>query len=826
MRGSHPNQLKSNLCAFLSILSILLSILSPPLCQAVPADWKTEKWQGFSVSMPPDWNVGDTTYTQASWNFGDTENGKYGFFGIFKSRVQPRQMPMEKGASLVPQGSVMIDGQPATDYDITFSTGDRRHHLICLDEPDFEGNYLFLMAGVVGMDFQSHWPTLTNVMETVKYNPSPPPEPPLDPSLATKTSTLSPSSLSPPEDIPSSETSDTPSIDPVTIPEGWKQAKWRGFSLAVPREWEALGKDDRDEMAWGVVDKDKKTGVTFGIVSQRKSIAQEKLEKWMILEKEEQTFFLGKPAKIIEISGSPGKDQPGMHILAITFDAPAADGKYIIFAGSVAGEPWETSEPIIQKIFASISGNPEQGVLEIAPKEVEPFQMWDVVTLSPAKGWITFGDKDGRLWMPIFKEEPQAVFMVMRGEKVDQTLSKMQIKTKKPDLLAGQEASSFTGTVAYYKETPVKVWVLDQCLPSGERLGVLMGGTDPDVYQKQLDTMMAGLSFHLPPECGPCQEMVTHNLKGISFKAPRYLATRTWEKLGVIDCKGTDIKTGAEFSVWLRMNRVTYAKESGGYKDEFRVVKRFMVGKAAATEFNTSIGKDEDQHLSRVVELDQKLANGKFLYLECYCKGARHWEALQPLIATILSSLQVDPSLLAANAGQYRTQVSPTEPLATSDENISTAAAPATVVKTPAVDPDPITGNPPPVQGQLIRKKGFGDLVGQGEKPGFNGSPDVILRLSITSPERTITAMALLLPEKEPQWDTLPGNQAWLLGVGQKNKLLNNASGDININLVSGEQRFDLYLQDKHLFDRGKTGLILRVTFEDGTIWETPLLEK
>ena len=187
MRGSHPNQLKSNLCAFLSILSILLSILSPPLCQAVPADWKTEKWQGFSVSMPPDWNVGDTTYTQASWNFGDTENGKYGFFGIFKSRVQPRQMPMEKGASLVPQGSVMIDGQPATDYDITFSTGDRRHHLICLDQPDFEGNYLFLMAGVVGMDFQSHWPTLTNVMETVKYNPSPPPEPPLDPSLATKT---------------------------------------------------------------------------------------------------------------------------------------------------------------------------------------------------------------------------------------------------------------------------------------------------------------------------------------------------------------------------------------------------------------------------------------------------------------------------------------------------------------------------------------------------------------------------------------------------------------------------------------------------------------
>ena len=116
--------------------------------------------------------------------------------------------------------------------------------------------------------------------------------------------------------------------------------------------------------------------------------------------------------------------------------------------------------------------------------------------------------------------------------------------------------------------------------------------------------------------------------------------------------------------------------------------------------------------------------------------------------------------------------------------------------------------------------------MGQGEKPGFNGSPDVILRLSITSPERTISAMALLLPEKEPLWDTLPGNQAWLLGVGQKNKLLNKANGDISIKPGNAEQRFDLYLQDKHLFDRGKTGLMLRVTFEDGTIWETPLLEK
>ncbi len=822
MRGSHPNQLKSSLCAF---LIILLSILYPPLCQAAPADWKTEKWQGFSVSIPPDWNVGDTTYTQASWNFGDTENGKYAFFGIFKSRVHPRQMPMEKGASLVPQGTVMIDGQPATNYDITFSTGDRRHHLICLDEPDFEENYLFLMAGVVGMDFQSHWPTLTNVMETVKYNSSPPPEPPLDPSLDTKTGTLSPSSISPPEDIPSSEISDRPSMGPGATPEGWKQTQWRGFSLAIPPEWEALGEDDRDEMAWGVVDKEKKTGVTFAIVSQRKSIAQEKLEKWMILEKEEQTLFLGKPAKMIEISGSPGKDQPGMHILAITFDAPAPDGKYTIFAGNVAGKSWKTSEPIIQKIFASISGNPEQGVLKTTPKEVKPFQMWDVVSLSPAPGWTTFGDKDGRLWMPVFKEEPQAVFMVMRGEKVDQTLSKMQIETKKQTLVAGQETSFFTGTVTYYK-APVKVWVLDQCLPGGERLGVLMGGTDPDVYQKQLDTMMAGLSFHLPPKCGPCQEMVTHNLNGISFKAPRYLATRTWEKLGTIDCKGTDIKTGAEFSVWLKMNSVSYAKESGGYKDVFRVVKRFMVGKAAATEFNTSIGKDEDQHLSRVVELDQKLTNGKFLYLECYCKDARYWEPLQPLMGSILSSLQVDPSLLADNAGQYRTQASTTEPLATSDENISTAAAPATVVKTPSVAPDPITGSPAPVLGQLIRKKGFGDLVGQGEKPGFNGSPDVILRLTITSPERTITAMALLLPEKEPLWDTLPGNQTWLLGVGQKNKLLNKANGNISLNLDSKEQMFDLYLQDKHLFDRGKTGLILRITFEDGTIWETPLLEK
>ncbi len=131
------------------------------------------------------------------------------------------------------------------------------------------------------------------------------------------------------------------------------------------------------------------------------------------------------------------------------------------------------------------------------------------------------------------------------------------------------------------------------------------------------------------------------------------------------------------------------------------------------------------------------------------------------------------------------------------------------------------------LQVSLIRKRGFADHVGRGERPGADGSVDARFKMSIKAPDRVITAISIRSATgQNSAWDTLPGNGIWLVAVTQKRKLANRKDGSIEYTLPQGTAKFDLWVQDNNSIAGGKTSYVIKVEFAQGPPLEAEVLDK
>jgi hypothetical protein len=249
----------------------------------------------------------------------------------------------------------------------------------------------------------------------------------------------------------------------------------------------------------------------FGIVSERKPFDQEKPDPWMTVTDHGATTVLGHPSKRMEMSGSP---EPGLdvRVMILALDQPDADGRYTSFVAGVTGQPWDDHWPTLQQVLASLSGAVAtapgdagaSGGAAAGPRvTLKNDRVWDFVSLRVPDSWRRLGEADAVVWMSNAAQEPEASFMVMKGEKVARTLAGMRIDKTLPGNLGGIPASVHSGKVSGY-ETPAEVWVLEKCLPDGSALGVVLGGTDRSRHHSAFYGMLGSIRFDLPVGAGPC----------------------------------------------------------------------------------------------------------------------------------------------------------------------------------------------------------------------------------------------------------------------------------------------------------------------------------
>jgi hypothetical protein len=122
-----------------------------------------------------------------------------------------------------------------------------------------------------------------------------------------------------------------------------------------------------------------------------------------------------------------------------------------------------------------------------------------------------------------------------------------------------------------------------------------------------------------------------------------------------------------------------------------------------------------------------------------------------------------------------------------------------------------------PLEVHLMRKRGFADFTGRGEKPGANGSADVRLVMHVDAPGETITSVSIsTMADQKVVWDTTPGNQTWLLVMTHKNKVLNQKDGNLRHTLPKGRQKYDVWVQDNNSIAAEKARFKLTVVLESG----------
>jgi hypothetical protein len=115
--------------------------------------------------------------------------------------------------------------------------------------------------------------------------------------------------------------------------------------------------------------------------------------------------------------------------------------------------------------------------------------------------------------------------------------------------------------------------------------------------------------------------------------------------------------------------------------------------------------------------------------------------------------------------------------------------------------------------------QGFGDQVGQGKTATPDGVRDGSFTLTVDAPGETVTAMRLNLlrpnlPIGPHEWNTIPLDRRWILGVFRNGTRLNATDDNIS-DPIGTSSRYDLYAQDDGSIVQGKVFRIL-VRFASG----------
>ena len=114
--------------------------------------------------------------------------------------------------------------------------------------------------------------------------------------------------------------------------------------------------------------------------------------------------------------------------------------------------------------------------------------------------------------------------------------------------------------------------------------------------------------------------------------------------------------------------------------------------------------------------------------------------------------------------------------------------------------------------------RGNRDFVGNNEKRAGNGTLDWDADLTVNTPGTIVSMTLLNTSGGAGEWDTIPGNGRWLLGVFDSNdKILNRENGSVSIPVSkSGEYR--LRMENNGTLDDFGTRSKITLTYDDGRV--------
>lgn len=112
--------------------------------------------------------------------------------------------------------------------------------------------------------------------------------------------------------------------------------------------------------------------------------------------------------------------------------------------------------------------------------------------------------------------------------------------------------------------------------------------------------------------------------------------------------------------------------------------------------------------------------------------------------------------------------------------------------------------------------QGNRDFVGTNENRAGNGSLDWEAELRVNTPGTIVSMTLLNTAGGAGEWDTIPGNGRWLLGVFDSNdRILNNSDGSISIP-VSKSGKYLLRMENNGTLDNSGTRSKITLTYDDG----------
>ena len=109
------------------------------------------------------------------------------------------------------------------------------------------------------------------------------------------------------------------------------------------------------------------------------------------------------------------------------------------------------------------------------------------------------------------------------------------------------------------------------------------------------------------------------------------------------------------------------------------------------------------------------------------------------------------------------------------------------------------------------------DLTGDYEKLAGDGVPDEAIRVVVQGSGKLTGVTVRSIKGDTAEWDTLPGNSAWLVAVTSSEKVLNRKDGSIEADL-KGKTTLDLRLTDNGSIKRGRSTFEVSLTFSDGSV--------
>jgi hypothetical protein len=115
------------------------------------------------------------------------------------------------------------------------------------------------------------------------------------------------------------------------------------------------------------------------------------------------------------------------------------------------------------------------------------------------------------------------------------------------------------------------------------------------------------------------------------------------------------------------------------------------------------------------------------------------------------------------------------------------------------------------------------DITNKGETLGGDGEPDWLIKAELKGKNRIISFI-VRGDDETSEWDTLPQNGKWLIGVtDSQGNIINNERGAVSIPF-DGTLKVNLWISDNGSLSQGNTSYKLIAVAEDGRIYERKII--